>query len=81
MSFSASDGIVDKEDVDILISPLGRSSSSPEPNIFDVKSDIWSSSRLLSLLEIFSFVFLISIIIGLVNNGKLLCKIERFSCW
>ncbi len=50
MSFSSSDGIVDEEDVDILISPFGRSSSSPEPNIFDVKSDIWSSSVLLSLL-------------------------------
>jgi hypothetical protein len=41
MSFSASDGIVDEDDdVDVFISPLGRSSSSPDPNNFDVKSDI-----------------------------------------
>jgi hypothetical protein len=51
MSFSASEGIVDEDEVvDILISTIGISSSSNELNNFDVKLDISSSSGPLSLL-------------------------------
>ncbi len=56
MSFSACDSVVDEDDVDIF----GRSSSSPEPNIFDVKSDIWSSSGPLSFRYICWYCFVLS---------------------
>lgn len=92
MSLSASEGMVeDDEDVDVPLipSPTSSSASSPELNIFDVKSDIWSSSGPLSLLLLllllqhcsFRVVIVESAVWGTFNVGRLLYKVVRFRCW
>lgn len=86
MSLSASEGIVDDEEVEVPLtpSPTSSSASSAELNIFDVKSDIWSSSGLLSLwLKHGSFcgVMVESAAWGTFNVGKLLYRVVRLRCW
>lgn len=87
MSLSASDGIVDDDEereVPLTPSPISSSASSAELNIFDVKSDIWSSSGPLSFwLKHGSFcgVIVESCAWGTFNVGKLLYRVVRLRCW